>query len=294
MKGKGLGIVVPIALVHDCQYPVIIDPASKRIEPSSFHWVLNPPDTIALEQALRIKDRFPGSWIRGICICPPFLEGILRECLAAGADEVVRVWEEGAQEADPHGIAVILAATIRTWPFHLILAGWRRADVEHGQTGPILAELLGLRQVTSARSIDPRPDSGEVRIEQRASGKIFTLSCPLPALVTVEKGPMLRYPKFPDRRKAARAAVLCLGLDSIGLTEIPSPLIRLERMTPPKPKRRSALGAVAGLSAVAMLQRIVSGGAPARRDGNIHHCPDKMSALKVARLILDEKLVTLP
>jgi len=105
---------------------------------------------------------------------------------------------------------------------------------------------------------------------------------------------MLRYPKFPDRRRAEGAAIPCLGLDSIGLTEIPSPLIRLERVTPPKPKRRSALGATAGLSAVARFQRIVSGGTPARRDGNLHHCPDRQSALKVARHLLDEKLVTLP
>jgi len=294
MNETGRSIVITVAPVHDCQNPVVLDPLRGRINPACRQWILNPPDMIALEQALRIRDRIPGFRIRVVSIAPPSAERALRECLAVGADEVVRVWGEGVEEADPHGLAVILAAAIRVRPFQLILAGWRRADVEHAQTGPMLAELLGLPQITCARSIEMGRDSESIRVEKRIPGRMLTMSCSLPALVTMEKGPLLRYPRYPDRRRVSKIQIASVDLGAIGLAGVPPPLVQLERVTPPKPKRRSALGAATGMPVVARLQRILSGGAQAKKESNIRPCPDKVSTLKTVEHLLKEKLVLLP
>jgi electron transfer flavoprotein beta subunit len=294
MKATDRHIVITVAPVHDCRDPVLLDPARGRIVPSSLRWILNPPDTIALEQALRIRDRHPGFRIRVVSVAPPSAEGVLRECLAVGADEVVRVWDEGAEVADPGGLATILAAVLRMGPFDLILAGWRRADVEHAQTGPMLAELLGLPLITCARNVEMDRDSGSIRMEKRIPGRMLTMTCPLPALVTMEKGPPLRYPRYPDRRRARKVRIANVDLGAIGLEGMPSPRIRLERVTPPKPGRRSALGAASGMPVVARLQRILSGGARAKKESNIRPCPDRASTLKTVEHLLKEKLVLIP
>lgn len=294
MNKAGWNIVVTAAPVHDCRDPVVLDPVRKQVDPASLRWTLNPPDMIALEQALRLRDRIPGTRIRVISIAPSSAEGVLRECLAVGADELDRVWGDGIEEADPHGLASILAAVVRREPFDLILAGGRRADVEHAQTMPILAELLGLPQVTCARSVESDPDGESLRVEKRVPGRLLTISCSLPALVAVEKGPSLRYPRYPDRRSARKAKIRSLDLGMIGLREAPGPLIRLERVTPPKPGRRSALGAASGIPVIARLQRILSGGPQTKKEGNLHPCPDRQSTLQVVKRLLDEKLVVLP
>jgi electron transfer flavoprotein beta subunit len=294
MNETGRNIVITVAPVHDCRNPVVLDPSRGRIDPASRRWVLNPPDMIALEQALRIRDRNPDFRILVVSIAPPSAEHALRECLAVGANEVVRVWGEGVEDADPQGLAVILAAVVRRRPFHLILGGWRRADVEHAQTGPMLAELLGLPQITCARGVEMGRDSNSIRVEKRIPGKMLTMSCSLPALVTMEKGPPLRYPRHPDRRRARKIPITGVDPGAIGLAGVPPPLVLLERVTSPKPRRRSALGAAAGIPVIARLQRILSGGAQEKKESTIRPCPDKASTLKTVEYLLKEKLVLLP
>ena len=294
MNGDGLRIVVRVTPVHDCRNPVSLDPVRKRVDPSSWHWILNPPDTIALEQALRIRDRFPACRIRVVSVSPPDTDGVLRECLAAGANEVARLWDDGLEDADPHAIAVLLAALILMKPFDLVLAGWRRADLEQGQTGPMLAEVLGLPQITCARGVDPDRDLNRIRVEKRVPGSLLTLSCGVPALVTFDKGPPLRYPRHPDRRKAGKAAIRAYDLAAVGLKEPPANLVRLERLTSPKPTRRSTLGASAAMPVAARLQRIMAGGGSAKKESNIRRCPDRASTVKAVEDLLREKLVVLP
>ena len=72
MSEAGPGIVVMVAPVHDCRNPLVLDTLRGRIDPTCRRWILNPPDTIALEQALRIKDRFPAFGIRVVSVAPPY------------------------------------------------------------------------------------------------------------------------------------------------------------------------------------------------------------------------------
>jgi electron transfer flavoprotein beta subunit len=294
---RGLEIVVLIAPVHDCLNPVKIEPGGKGIDPSSLRWTLNPYDAFALEEALCIRDVTPGTRVRLVAVASSDSEEVVRGCLAAGADDAARIWEKGMEGSDSYATATVLAAALRKQPFDLLLCGWRRADLEHGQVGPALAEVLDLPQVTGARKIEPAENETRIRVHKRVPGYLTKLSCPLPALVTIEKGQVLRYPSLAGRHRAARAEIPSLGLDSLGLREenvgASGSTTRLERFTPPKPTRRSAMASTAGkMTAAARLQRIMGGGVQEKKDSKIWECPDEPSTRKVAEHIVKEKLIT--
>lgn len=298
MKREGLNVVVLIAPVHDCLNPVTIDPGGKGIVPSSLRWIMNPYDAFALEEAMLLRDRVPGTRITVMTMAPPDSECILRECLAVGADEGVRIWDDRMEDSDPYATARVLVAALQKRTFDLLVSGWRRADLENGQVGPLLADLLGLPQVTGARKIEPARDDDRFLVTKRIPGFLTRLSCPLPSLITMEKGQALRYPRHADRLRAAKAGILVLDLEAIGLSEdvvgIPGSINRLERFTPPKPTRRSAMASAAGtMTAAARLQRIMGGGVQEKKDSKIWECPDEGSVKKVAEHIVKEKMIVL-
>ena len=191
----------------------------------------------------------------------------------------------------------VLAAALGKQSFGLVLCGWRRADLEHGQVGPALAEIVDLSQVTGARKIEPLDSNTRIRVDKRVPGYLTKLSCPLPALVTMEKGQVLRYPSLAGRHRAARAEIPCLGLDTVGLREenagASGSITRLERFTPPKPTRRSVMASTAGkMTAAARLQRIMGGGFQEKKDSKVWEYPDEPSVKKVAEHIVKEKMIT--
>jgi electron transfer flavoprotein beta subunit len=297
MSAGGLEIVILIAPVHDCLNPVKIEPGGKGIDPFSLRWILNPYDAFALEEGLRIRDAIPGTRVRLMSMASSDSEEVLRGCLAVGADEAVRIWDSRMEGSDSYATATVLAAALRKRPFSLVLSGWRRADLEHGQVGPALAEILDLPQVTGARKIETAENNTCIRVHKRVPDYLTKLACPLPALVTMEKGQVLRYPSLAGRHRAARAEIPCLGLDSVGLREenvgASGSTTRLERFTPPKPTRRSAMASTAGkMTAAARLQRIMGGGVQEKKDSKIWQCPDEPSTQKVAEHIVREKLIT--
>lgn len=295
---SGLSILVLVCPVHDCLNPVRIAPGAKSLLASSVRWILNPCDAFALEAALRIRDRPTGTRILVLSMSPPQGEGVLRECLAVGADEAVRVWDIAWEGSDPYATARVLARTIRLFPADLVLAGEKRADLEEGQVGAMVAEMLGIPQVTAAREIHWEPGGQDLHVVKRARGHIVRLSCPLPILVTVEKGFPLRYPRLRDRRRAVRAPIRLLHSSQIGLGENEAgptgSLVEVERITPPKPTRRSALAAsVSTMSTAARLQSILAGGLQSPRESKIRACRDPSSVEKAVEDMLKEKIMIL-
>ena len=298
MSGKGLNVTVLVTPVHDCLNPVTIESGGKRLVGSSLRWILNPYDAYAMEAALRLREAVPGTFTRVITVAPPDCEKVARAGLAVGIDEAILVWDEALEGSDSYATAIVLAAVLRKQPFDLILAGWRRSDLEQGQVGPMVAELLDLAQITAAREFLPGEDPHEIRVQKRIPGQVFKVSCPLPALVTLEKGPVLRYPKFLDRRRAQNAPIRKLDLRATGLAAdqvgTSGSLTQVERITPPKPTKRSALGsAVSGMNTAARLQRILSGGMQEKKESKIWECRDRQSVEKVVEHMLQEKMITL-
>jgi len=298
MMRKGMNITVLITPVHDCLNPITIDSGGMRIDPHCIRWIMNPYDGFALEEALQLKNEIPETKIQVLGIAPPRCESVFRECLAAGADEAIMIWDDAFEESDSYVCASILAAVLGMQSFDLLLSGWKSSDLEHGQMRPILAELLGLPQISSARKVICGQDESRILVFKRTPGYMARISCPLPAMVTMEKGKQLRYPKFPDRRRAKKIPIPVWDIKKIGLKESnlgrSASLTVVGRFTPPKPTKRSLLATSSGnMSAAVRLKRIMSGGLQDQKESKIWECKDRNSLEKVIDHIIKEKMVVL-
>ncbi len=287
-------IVILISPVHDCRSPIIIGPGG-MVASDSLRWILNPYDAVALEEGLRLRQIVPRCLVSVLSMAATPGDKIIRECLAAGADNAVRIWDDILEGVDPYTTASVLAAALRVEKFELVLGGSTRPDLRYGQVGPMVAELLGLPSITAARAVRHAADRDHVLVEKRVPGRLLSLSCALPALITFEKGPPLRYPTFPGRRRAQSASITVLDLDAVGLSrDAIASLAKtsVERFTPPKPTRRSARASDSGsMSLAARFQKITRGGGEDRKESKIWECTDKVSIVKLAEHLLAEKIV---
>jgi electron transfer flavoprotein beta subunit len=146
--------------------------------------IFNPEDLLALEVALRIKDRV-GGHITVITMGPPGAAEILRDSLSRGADAGVLLTDRRLAGSDTLATSMALAAAVKTLsPLDLVLAGRQAIDGDTAQTGPQTAQKLGLPQV--AYVADVREVSNHTATFFRRLGRhAETVECPLPAFITV-------------------------------------------------------------------------------------------------------------
>jgi len=148
--------------------------------------VFNPEDLNALEEALRLKDRFGGR-VSVVTMGPPAAVEVLRESLYRGADEVVLLTDRAFAGADTLATSYTLALAVKKLgDVDLVLCGRQAIDGDTAQVGPQTAEKLGLPQVTGVTRIDAvDPEAGTITATRAVEGGSETLRCPLPALLTV-------------------------------------------------------------------------------------------------------------
>ncbi|MEW5980949.1 MAG: electron transfer flavoprotein subunit beta/FixA family protein [Acidobacteriota bacterium] len=162
-----------------------------RDQDASFE--VNEPDAYALEEGLRLKEKHGGEVV--VCSAGPArVTQALREALARGADRALHVQGDELVTADPHAVAEALAAAMKDERFDLILTGLQSDDQGFAQTGPILAELLGMPSATIIMEVDVQPNGG-LRVKRELEGGWFQwMTLPLPALLTIQSGiNQLRY-----------------------------------------------------------------------------------------------------
>lgn len=161
-----------------------------RDEDASFE--LNEPDAYALEEALRLKEKHGGEVV--VCSAGPARVGqALREALARGADRAIHVEDDTMATADAFAVAGALAAAMRDEAFDLVLTGLQSDDQGFAQTGPILAEMLGMPSATIIMEVDAQ--AGALRVKRELEGGWFQwVTLPMPALLTIQSGiNQLRY-----------------------------------------------------------------------------------------------------
>jgi len=149
--------------------------------------VFNPEDLNALEQALRLKDQFPGSTISVVTMGLPKSAEVIREALYRGADEGYVITDRTLGGADTLATSYTLAQAIRKiGGYDIILGGRQAIDGDTAQVGPQIAEKLGLTQVTYAEEIiSLDPEARKVVIKRHIDGGVETVEAPLPLVVTV-------------------------------------------------------------------------------------------------------------
>lgn len=149
--------------------------------------VFNPDDLNALEQALRLKDQFPGSTISVVTMGLPKSAEVIREALYRGADEGYVVTDRPLGGADTLATSYTLAQAIKKiGNYDIILGGRQAIDGDTAQVGPQVAEKLGLTQVTYAEEIISLDEkTRRVVIKRHIDGGVETVEAPLPLVVTV-------------------------------------------------------------------------------------------------------------
>jgi len=149
--------------------------------------VFNPEDLNALEQALRLKDQFPGSTISVVTMGLPKSAEVVRESLYRGADAGYVVTDRCLGGADTLATSYTLSQAIRKiGDYDIILGGRQAIDGDTAQVGPQIAEKLGLTQVTYAEEILSLDEAArKVVIKRHIDGGVETVEAPLPLVVTV-------------------------------------------------------------------------------------------------------------
>ena len=147
--------------------------------------IFNPEDLNALEQALQIKDSYPGTKITILTMGPGRAAEVIREGLYRGADDGVLLTDRAFAGADTLATSYALSMAARKISnFDIIISGRQAIDGDTAQVGPQVAEKLGIPQVTYAEIIESIEDR-KIQIKRRLENGVETVSVTLPILITV-------------------------------------------------------------------------------------------------------------
>ncbi|MDX9882370.1 MAG: electron transfer flavoprotein subunit beta/FixA family protein [Prolixibacteraceae bacterium] len=147
--------------------------------------IFNPEDLNALEQALRIKDRFPGTTITILTMGPGRAAEIIREGMFRGADDGILLTDRAFAGSDTLATSYALGQALRKIKnFDMIVAGRQAIDGDTAQVGPQVAEKLGLPQVTYVEEIK-EISANKLIMKRRLERGVETVSCPMPLVITV-------------------------------------------------------------------------------------------------------------
>ena len=237
-------IIVAIKQVPARDSQLRIAASGKWIEESDVAYEINEPDAYALEAALRLKEALqlqgtPGGEVIALCAGPERASQTIREALAKGADRAIHI-EEDMTAFDPLAGARLLAAAIKAEAPDLVLTGLQSDDLGYGQTGVILAELLGLPHATLIMQVEAQ--GAGIRVKRELEDGWFQhVEMPLPALLTIQSGiSKLRYATLMGIKKAKTKEVK--RLSAAGLVAAPgAPSITLDRIYLPERAKHTQL-----------------------------------------------------
>lgn len=230
-------IIVCINDVPDTAIGLKIRGDSSEIETENIPWVINPYDEYAMEEALRLKEKF-GSDITVITFGNERAENILRGCIALGADRAIRINDKSVKDRDSFVIPKILAKAIKNIGYDIILCGKESVDYGYAQTGQMIAEFLQIPCISAIKKLDVSPSNKEAACNREIEGGLEVVKCSLPAVFTAQKGLNVpRYASLSGIMKAKKMKIETLELDTLGLN--PSdfkPKIKITNLSYP-PKR---------------------------------------------------------
>jgi electron transfer flavoprotein beta subunit len=180
---------------------VAVDAGGKWIDAGHLEYEINEPDAYALEEALQLREKHGGEVVV-LCAGPERCTQAIREALAKGADRGIHIVCDDASALDTFTLARRLAAAARVENPDLILTGLQSDDLGLGQTGVLMAELLGIPHATIIMQVEKQ--DGAVRVKRELEAGWFQwMELPLPALLTIQSGiSKLRYATLMGIKKA--------------------------------------------------------------------------------------------
>jgi electron transfer flavoprotein beta subunit len=220
-------IVVAIKQVPSRDNQLKVNPGGTWIEDSELSWEINEPDAYALEAGLQLKEKMTGEVVV-LCAGPEGAGQTIREALAKGADRAIHIETGKVTNMDPLILARTMAAALESEKPDLILTGLQSDDLGYGQTGVIMAEVMGLPHATIIMNIEAEGAGIKVKRELE-DGWFQNVEMPLPALLTIQSGATkLRYATLMGIKKAKtkeirRVAEAMEGAASIKVDRIYTP-----------------------------------------------------------------------
>lgn len=212
-----MNVIVCLKQVPDTETLIKIKPDGSGIVTDDIKYVMNPYCEFAVEEALRIKEKFGGQAVL-ITMGPARAVEALRTGLAMGADRSIHLNDPAFEGADGFATAKVLAEVIKKEPFDLILCGKQAVDDDLAQVGPSLAEFLDLPHVTLITKLEINVEQKKARVEREVEGGKEVIEVKLPAVFTCQKGlNEPRYASLPGIMKAKKKEVKPINLAALGL-----------------------------------------------------------------------------
>ncbi len=226
-------ILVPVKRVVDPNVKVRIRADGRGVDTTNLKMAMNPFDEIAVEEAIRMKERGLAREVVAVSIGEPRIQETLRTVLAMGADRAIAVETEVAVQ--PLEAARILRAVVAREEPDLVIMGKQAVDDDSNQTGQMLAALLGWPQATFASRIEIV--DGEAEVAREVDEGIEVIRVRLPAVITTDlRLNEPRYASLPNIMKAKRKPVERTTPADLGVDPTP----RLEYVEFAEPPKRQA------------------------------------------------------
>ena len=231
-------ILVPIKRVVDFNVKVRVKPDGSGVDLANVKMSMNPFDEIAVEEAVRLKEKGVATEIVAVSCGIAACQETLRTALALGADRAILV--ETGVELQPLAVAKLLRALAAKEAPQLVILGKQAIDDDANQTGQMLAALLGWGQATFASKVDVA--GGQVTVRREIDGGMETVSIRLPAVITTDlRLNEPRYATLPNIMKAKKKPLETTTPDALGVDVAP----RLSTLKVIEPAKRKGGGKVA-------------------------------------------------
>jgi len=211
-------ILVPVKRVVDFNVKVRVKSDHSGVELANVKMSMNPFCEIAVEEAVRLKEKGVATEIVVVSIGPAQAQETLRTALAMGADRAILVQTDAAVE--PLGVAKILQKLVAQENPQLVILGKQAIDGDNNQTGQMLSALLGWGQATFASRIEAANDT--LAVTREIDGGLETLSVKLPCVVTTDlRLNEPRYASLPNIMKAKQKPLANVTPESLGVDVAP-------------------------------------------------------------------------
>ncbi len=226
--------LVTVKRVPDPETTIRVKPDGSGIVTENVKYVINPFDEIAIEEALRIKEKQGGGEVVLVSIGAKVVTEQLRTGLAMGADRAILVACE--QELDSLAVACILAKIAEKETPDLFIMGKQAIDDDANQAGQMLAALLDWPQATFASKVEFSADQKSVQVIREVDGGLETIGFALPGIITADlRLNEPRYASLPGIMKARKKEIKEIPVSELGVDT--TPRLKVQKLTPPAKKQ---------------------------------------------------------
>ena len=238
-------ILVPVKRVVDFNVKIRVKPDGSGVELANVKMSMNPFDEIAVEEAIRLKEKGQATEIIAVSVGPTKSQETIRTALAMGADRGILVETAEGAVVEPLAVAKVLKAIVEAEQPGLVILGKQAIDDDSNQTGQMLAALLGWPQATFASKLVI--EDGSALVTREVDGGLETVKIKTPAIVTTDlRLNEPRYASLPNIMKAKKKPLDVKKPEELGVDIAPR-LKVLKTSEPPARKSGVRVGSVAEL-----------------------------------------------